>query len=162
MFRIFLAHNASETDSALVDAICKVLKERGIECFVAEKYREPGKDVTKKIEDAIISCDVVVALMTSEGAESAFVNQEVSWAKAKGKLVVPIVEAGVKLEAWLHGSDFIPFGREAMGSAFDALARYVEKLKLGKEERELILWVCIGILTAMFVFFLLWAVSKKG
>ncbi len=154
-FRVFLAHRASPRDSPLVTAIHDGLTEQGVECFVAENYREPGRLITEKIEDAILNCDVVIVLWTKEAAASAFVNQEVGFAKARRKLVIPFVEAGVKLEAFLHGTDLIEFGRDTIEKAINTLDEFVNGLKLGKEQKQLILGICVAVLGIIALFFVL-------
>lgn len=144
----------------MVTAIHDGLNEQGVECFVAENYREPGRLITKKIQDAILTSDVVIVLWTKEAAASAFVNQEVGFARAKGKLVIPFVEAGVKLEAFLHGTDLIEFGKDTIEKAINALDEFVSGLKLGKEQKQLILGICIAVLGIIALFFVLMALRE--
>ncbi len=159
-FRVFLAHRASPRDNPLVTAIHDVLKEQGVECFVAEKHREPGRPITKKIEDAILTSDVVIVLWTKEGAASAFVNQEVGFARAKGKLVIPFVEAEIKLEAFLHGMDFIEFSTDTIEKAINALDEFVDGLKVGKDQKQLIVAICLAVLGIIALFFIIMALRE--
>ncbi len=159
-FRVFLAHKASLGDSPLVTAIQDVLKEIDVECFVAENYREPGKLITEKVEEAILSCNVVIALWTEAGAASAFVNQEIGFARGRRKPVIPFVEAGVKLKGVLYGMDVIEFSKDAVEKAAESLVDFVDGLKLEESQKQIVMAICLVALGALVLFLLVMAVRE--
>ncbi|MEE9237902.1 MAG: toll/interleukin-1 receptor domain-containing protein [Thermoplasmata archaeon] len=133
-YRVFLAH--STQDGKLVGSIYEALRERDIECFVAEKHREPGKFITEKIEEAILSSDAVLVLWTEHGAASPFVNQEVGFARRSKKRIIPFVQAGVKLEGFLYGMDSREFDGDTIPVELETLVSYIEGLRDDKQREE--------------------------
>lgn len=85
-FRIFLSHKAD------VKKETAELKERllqfGISCFVAHEDIHPTKAWQEEIENALVSMDGFVALMTANFHDSDWTDQEVGFAFARG---VPII-----------------------------------------------------------------------
>ncbi len=136
-YRVFLGHSTKNHSS--VEAIHRALTEGGLECYVAEFRREPGRYTIQKIEHAIRSSDVIVVLLTEEAKASAFVNQEVGFARGEHggkKLIIPFVKAGVKLEGWLYGIEPIEFTEDTFEKKLNELVEYIEHLRAEKERPE--------------------------
>ncbi len=134
---MFLGH--ATKNHLLVEATHRAMTEKGIDCYVAEYRKEPGRLTIHKIEDAIRSADAVVVLLTEEAGTSAFVNQEVGFARGElggKKLVIPFVKTGVKLEGWLYGIEPIEFTEDTFEDELKVLVAYVEQLRADKERQE--------------------------
>ena len=85
-FRVFLSHRAEvkRETSELKDQ----LHLFGISCFVAHEDIHPTKKWQDEIENALLSMDAFVPLMTKDFHESDWTDQEVGFAMARG---VPII-----------------------------------------------------------------------
>jgi hypothetical protein len=85
-YRLFLSHKvASKREtSSLKDS----LKPFGISCFVAHEDIKPTKAWQAEIENALLTMDAFVALMTPDFHESDWTDQEVGFAVARD---VPII-----------------------------------------------------------------------
>lgn len=63
-----------------------------IECYIYEFYPKYGKYVPETIKNNIQNCSTVVVLLTEDGVQSQWVNQEIGMGFALGKPVIPVVE----------------------------------------------------------------------
>lgn len=66
----------------------------GVYIYVAELFPEPGVALWEKIKSMILRSDLIIVLWTKNAYSSAFLNQELGFAEAHNKLIVPIVETG--------------------------------------------------------------------
>jgi hypothetical protein len=85
-YRVFLSHK-SEVKIQTAQ-LKKELKQFGVSCFVAHEDIEPTKDWQVEIENALLSMNALVALMTEKFHESDWTDQEVGFALGRR---VPIV-----------------------------------------------------------------------
>ena len=88
---IFWSH--SNKDSKLVKAIVSSIKRKlkGIEHYLSEEDCQVGhipKKIMRKIDNSIC----VVAVLTPNGMSSAWVLNEIGYAKGRRKLVIPLTE----------------------------------------------------------------------
>lgn len=86
--RVFISH-ASSVRSEVAE-FAGVLDDFGFSTFVAHDDIEPSRDWSTVIEEALTTCDVLVAYLTREFHESNWTDQEVGWAMGRGALVVPL------------------------------------------------------------------------
>lgn len=85
-FRVFLSHKAEVKKE--ITTIKNGLRLFGISCFVAHEDIHPTKAWQEEIENALASMDGFVALLTEGFHDSAWTDQEVGYAVARG---VPII-----------------------------------------------------------------------
>ena len=150
MYTVFVSHSTSPEDMPYVTWFHSTLQSRGIGCYVAEWYREPGRLITDKTKAAINASDIVLVLWTKGGRDSQFVNQEVGYAEDK-KPTIPLVEEGVTLEGFLYGRDHIEFDRQNPGNALNATLNYIYNLKLTKEQQERASTAALVLLGILFL-----------
>ena len=93
----------------------------------------------------------------SAGERSAWVNQEIGYAKRADKLIVPVVEDGVDLKGFLTGLEYVTFRRESPEIAVSEVINYLVKVKATKEQQEN-LKAGLMVLFAVFAFA---AISQK-
>jgi hypothetical protein len=81
---------------------------------------------------------------------SPYVHQEVGYAKALKKVVVPLVQPGVSQEnlAMLQGIEYIQFDFQNPQPGLATLLEYLQKAKLSKEESQALLAVVALVETA--------------
>lgn len=87
-YRLFLSHKTAVKRET--SELKKRLEPFGISCFVAHEDILPTKEWQDEIENALLSMDAFVALMTSDFHESQWTDQEVGFALARGVPVVAI------------------------------------------------------------------------
>ena len=97
--RVFISHTAANKQTAKL--IKLQLNNRGIASFVAHEVIEPMKEWETEIEKALLSMDLLLALLTEDFAESKWTDQEVGIAIGQKVPVIP-VRMG-KASLWLHG-----------------------------------------------------------
>ena len=125
--RVFVSHNIRDVELAkqlVLDAA-----SQGILAYVFEHDLQPGSVVADKIQTAIQGSHVVLALLTKDGADSAYVQQEVGAARQLGKPIIPIVEVGVndKRLGMLAGVEYLPFDRDNLPELQRMLATSLAK-----------------------------------
>jgi hypothetical protein len=149
VFTVFVSHSVK--DLWLVYLLKPWLESRGINVYIAEESPEPGKPLPKKIAEAIDRSDVVLALLTSDGARSQWVHQEIGYAIKAGKLVIPVIEEGVEVKGFLIGVEYISFRRDNPWLAIQYIISYIEKLKTEKEKEEALKTLAMAILFFMLL-----------
>jgi nucleoside 2-deoxyribosyltransferase len=155
MFTVFISHSTKEP--IIVWMFGHLLQLSGINVFVSEWIPEPGKPLPEKIQRQIDASDCVLALLTREGGRSPSVNQEVGYAIGKKKPIIPVVEEGVEVGVLLHGLEYVPFDRSKPDSAVNSAADYIRKLKLQKEQNNIV----VALIGLFFFFLLLGELSRK-
>jgi hypothetical protein len=102
---IFVSY--SHQDLQLAFKIWRMLTNAGVPCYLAELYPEPGVYLWEKIKRMIEDSEIILALYTQNARYSAYVNQELGYAHKAGKLIIPLVEKGVKPPGFLEGVEYI-------------------------------------------------------
>jgi hypothetical protein len=77
-----------------------------------------------------------VAFWTQGGAHSAFVNQEIGFARACGKTRLLVVERGVAVKGFDIDKEYIELDRWNPLQAISTLNDYLSRLALEKEQRQ--------------------------
>ena len=135
-YTIFVSHSMRQEDLGIVYETARQSQFRGIACYIAERDWQFGKSLPEKIEAAIRRCDCFVAFWTQGGAYSAYVNQEIGFARACGKLRILVVERGVPMKGFDIDKEYIELDRRNPLSALDTLNSYLSRLKAEKEQQE--------------------------
>jgi tetratricopeptide (TPR) repeat protein len=133
--RVFLSHSACPEDKGLVDGIVVLAKKRkGINLYIAENDKQPGRDLNEKIEKELKDCDCVWALLTPKGNSSAFVQNEIGAAHKIKRRIIPMLEEGEALQGMLGGlTEYVRFNRSGhispIENILDALEQRCEEIK---------------------------------
>ncbi len=85
---VFICHSAKNKVTA--DAVCAVLENRGIRCWIAPRDVTPGLEWGECIIDAIEEARVMVLVFTSEANESPQIRKEVERAVNRGLIILPL------------------------------------------------------------------------
>lgn len=88
-FLVFLSH--ATKDRALANRMAKVLDALHLPTFVYENYRIGGQSRFEVIRGRIDECPYFVVLLTQAARRSQWVNQEIGFAAALRKVLIPIV-----------------------------------------------------------------------
>lgn len=100
--KIFVSHSLS--DSELLNKIKDTLEPYGLKLFISEYVQDLNNTITKKIENMITECDVAVVMLTENGFNSNFVQQEIGYINSLKKPYLQIVQSG--FEKKLSGFNF--------------------------------------------------------
>jgi hypothetical protein len=133
-FKVFISHSVA--DLGVVYQLKQWLELNGIETYLAELYPQPGVVLGDKVASAINQSDCVIGLITSAGGRSQWVNQEIGYAKAKGRLIIPVVERGESLPGFVEGREYVPFDRANPADSINRLIEYLSHLRASKEDRD--------------------------
>lgn len=136
-YKIFLSH--SNIDKNWVNLIVTGSKLVGIETYLYEHDIQPGKSIAQKLQRAIKNSDAMVVLLTENSKFSPYVQQEIGFAEACDKLIIPLVQSGIGTEclAMLSGKEYIIFDTNNPLKSLSKLSISLQKLKKLKEAQEL-------------------------
>jgi len=142
-YKVFISY--STDDMNLVNELSNNIRKMGIEVYIAEHYPELGESLPSKIERNINSSDAMVVILTRMGARSEWVQQEIGFAKAKNKLIIPLVDEGVKIKGFIMDKEYLKINPENIQETIDKLLPKVNELKKQKETNQVLLWGGIAI-----------------
>jgi hypothetical protein len=83
---VFISY--STKDKITADAICHVLEENKMKCWIAPRNITSGKPYAEEIIDAIKTTKIVVLVFSSNSQDSQFVNNEVNIAFSNNKPIL--------------------------------------------------------------------------
>lgn len=84
---VFISYSSQDMEAA--QAICHVLEQNEIRCWMAPRNIPPGSDYGDVIDDAIKACKSVVVLFSETAAASQFVKSEINIAFEEQKTIIP-------------------------------------------------------------------------
>lgn len=83
---VFISY--STKDKIIADAICHILEQNNLKCWIASRDITSGTNYSNKIINAIISAKIVVLVFSKYSQESPFVNSEISIAYSNNKPII--------------------------------------------------------------------------
>lgn len=92
---VFVSH--ATRDVRHVEMVRSQAEALGISVYLAEHDVQPGSVLADKIEAAIRRCQAVIVLITTASVTSTIVQQEIGFAHAHGKPLIPMVEKGIDI-----------------------------------------------------------------
>lgn len=84
---IFISYSSQNKEAA--DAICHLLEEKGIRCWIAPRDIPGGSQYGDVIDNAIKSCRIVIVVFSEPAAASPWVNGELNVAFEEQKTIIP-------------------------------------------------------------------------
>lgn len=148
--KLFLSH--ATQDSIFVDVIRQRLEPLNVKVYGAEFDNKAGANLLEKVRSEIRSSDWIVVLLTNAGHASVYVHQEIGFALAEKKLVIPIVTPEIAREnlGMLNGTEYIVYDAADPDSAFHQLTQRIDELarrqmKLQKDKDDLIEALVVGL-----------------
>ena len=154
-YNIFLSH--SGTDQRWVQWIADNARSIDINVYMYEHDIQPGTSIATKVQSAIENCQALVVLLTPNSEYSPYVQQEIGFAQAKSKPIIPLVQPGVspKCLAMLEGVEYIPFNPDNPELALSHLLNYLGRLKDARKTDQ-------AILMGLGTLFILALLSKRN
>ena len=83
---VFISY--STKDKSTADAICHVLEQNNLKCWIAPRNITSGKNYSNEIIDGIKSTKIVVLVFSKHSQESLFVNNEINVAFDNNKPII--------------------------------------------------------------------------
>ena len=79
--------------------------------IVIASNREALKPLAQKVADGIIQAKIIVPILTDSSVSTQWINQEIGFATAIGKRIMPIVEQNIidKLKGFIHKQIDLPY-----------------------------------------------------
>jgi len=105
-YTVFISH--SNEDLQLVNLIASQFRSYGVVPIIASQVRPVpiSQTLPDKIKSLIMQSHCLLAILTRNGLDSKWVQQEIGFAIGKNKTLIPFVEEGIHTEdlALLQGS----------------------------------------------------------
>jgi hypothetical protein len=135
-YRIFMSH--SGIDAPWVHWLAGEAKKIGIEPYIYQHDPQPGREITEKIQTAIMQSNAVVVFLTANSQYSPYVQQEIGFAQGKSKLIIPLVQPGIdaRVLAMLTGKEYITFDFQHSHAPLQTFLIYLSNLKNRAEEGQ--------------------------
>lgn len=83
---IFISYSTKDKQTA--DAICHVLEQNNLKCWIAPRNIPAGKDYAHEIMEGLKSAKIVVLVFSKNSQESIFVNNEIDAAFNNNKPII--------------------------------------------------------------------------
>lgn len=107
---IFISY--SNEDSGKMRSLQRQIKaHRDLEAIVVADDRKASKLLSDKVKEGIEECDYFVCILTSKSISNQWVNQEIGYATALGKSILPVIDAGIldELKGFVHKQMDLPY-----------------------------------------------------
>jgi hypothetical protein len=133
--QVFISYSSEDIEPAM--QICKLLEQRGIDCWITPRDVMPGRSYGEEIINAIESTSATVLVLSEHANLSVHVKNEIERAVSKGKTIFPIrireVQPSKALEFFISSAQWIDAFRPPLESQIDALAGAIKLLKAGRK-----------------------------
>lgn len=131
--KTFFSFSFGPQDSALVNDVDRLLASHLVKAVTGRNLG--GGQLPDEVKRKIDDCETLVALLTQHGAAngqtSQWVRDEVTYARAKDKRAIVLVEAGIEVGGMFAANEFIPLDRQ---NPLEALLRLSETIGLWRDE----------------------------
>jgi len=116
----------AEDDFYIFEKIREYAKEYDIKFQLAGLLPEPEFSLTSKIDELIRDSNLVLVIWSKKSQSSVWVNQEIGFARALNKRIIPFVETGVSTKGFLIGLEWIEFNGDQLEMGVKELVEYLE------------------------------------
>lgn len=127
---VFISH--SNTDRTVANAVCAILEQAGIRCWMAPRDIVPGKSWAGEIVRAISETKVMVLIFTGEANRSPQILREVERAVGHRVVILPFkvedVVPAEDLEYFISSQHWLDAVTPPMEQHIDYLARTVRRV----------------------------------
>ena len=146
-FTVFISQ--STQDKYVVKELVNVLHKYGIEAIVPWRSLAISEEYVQTIYPLIQNSDCVLVIISLRARTHLDnVNYEIELARKLSKQIIPIVERGAYIPDSLENKEYIVIDRTQTKLSYENSAKYINSLKIQKEERSVLgglLLVGIGL-----------------
>jgi len=125
---VFISH--SSKDKAAADAVCAILEQRKIRCWIAPRDITPGKEWGEAIIDAIAGSRMMILIFSANANDSPQISREVERAVNKQVVIVPLriedVAPTKSLEYFIGSVHWLDALHQPLESHLERIAGVVE------------------------------------
>jgi hypothetical protein len=134
--QIFLSHATKDAD--LVGRVARSIRNLGVKVFLAEEDDRAGANVHKRI---------------AESTKSAYVQQEIGYAKRDGKLILPLVTSAAAQTdlAMLSGIEYILVESSQPDEALERVAKRVKGIQQKRADDLVFTGAVLAVLGLLLV-----------
>lgn len=144
-YSVFISY--STKDLGLVNYVKGLLESYTIKVYVAEYTAPPGVDLTNHIKNSITTCDLFILLWSSNSKHSEWVTQEIAFANANNKTIIPVVlEPNLNLPVFIKNLKYLEAYTNPL-QAFEYLRSYV--LQAADKKSKIDALVALGLSAAL-------------
>lgn len=86
---VFISY--SSKNNLIANAVCRILEENNIACWIAPRDISPGVPWAGNIVNAIKKCSAMILIFSAESNKSSQVANEVDMAFSENKIIIPFV-----------------------------------------------------------------------
>ena len=109
--KIFISY--SQEDKNKLESLSKAL-ENSVKKFmpiIVANRRNPGKPLTDKVKEGILETPFFIPILTRSSITNQWVNQEIGFAVANDRNIMPLVEKSIlnELKGFIHNQVDLPF-----------------------------------------------------
>lgn len=119
MYGKFFISYSSE-DKNKVEALSKALRERSrkVKPIIIAGRKIPGKPLSDKVKEGILEAPYFIPILTRSSIRNQWVNQEIGFAVAHQRHIIPLVEISIidELKGFIHNQIDLPFKFEGDSS----------------------------------------------
>lgn len=125
--RVFISHSIE--DREFVQQLSQAIEKAGATAYLLEEEGKPGTNWVQRMKKAIENSECVVTLLTRNGSRSPWVNQEIGFASAYGKRIIPVVESSVIIGPLLAGKTYIKLDRRSPETAISRIVSAIRNCR---------------------------------
>lgn len=101
--KVFISYSRTDRDQAIAGLLSQLLRARGVLVYFDEGQTR-GVRITKLVGNDLRDCDAMIVLLTDQSESSPWVNQEIGFASALYKPVLPVlISNNIPTTGWLTG-----------------------------------------------------------
>ncbi|MCL5266748.1 MAG: nucleotide-binding protein [Bacteroidetes bacterium] len=146
--KVFISHSMKDVN--LLNALRSIAQTLGIEPLIAEHQFDATNTISQKVENMIQQSDLVLAVLTSDGIGSGFVQQEIGFAHGRKSLLI-LVESGLEnqVSGFMYGRDRVVIDPWNPQPALEQIHSVLAAQKQKSDQQEAIgklILVGVGIL----------------
>jgi nucleoside 2-deoxyribosyltransferase len=138
-FKVFLSHSTAPEEQALVWRLQTLATAHGLHVIVPQRAPASTRKqsfISEAVRSAIDQSDCVLAIITTRTPPA--VQQELSYAMGKVKLIIPLVEAAVANQQIVRSFDrvFLFSHDEYPGKVENKVVQFLNEQRISKENRQ--------------------------
>lgn len=99
VLEVFISH--SEQDKDLISLVARSIERLDLDVYVEMFEEYYGEDVVELVQEAIEFCECFLVILTEKSVKSQWVNQEIGYACALEKTIIPVRIGNVKVSGMI-------------------------------------------------------------
>jgi hypothetical protein len=108
--KVFISYSGNDRNK-MQSLLKRVKKIKTLTPIVVEYNKNPMKFLSEKVRKQLIKSDIVIPILTNKSINTQYINQEIGFAFAKTKRIIPIVEHEIisNLRGFITSQNDLPY-----------------------------------------------------